>query len=62
LNITLQNVGNANVSIYNITGRRVYQTAINRSTTIPTSSFNHGVYFVKTDFAGKSSVARVLLR
>ena len=62
LNITLQGSGNANVSIYNVSGRRVYQTAINKSAVIPVNGLNYGVYFVKTEFSGKSFVSKVLLR
>ncbi|MCL1945699.1 MAG: T9SS type A sorting domain-containing protein [Chitinivibrionia bacterium] len=62
LNISLPSLGNANVFVYNVSGKIVYKTTINKSATIPVDNFKRGVYFVKTEFYGKNFVSKILLK
>jgi hypothetical protein len=63
LNISLpeQNY-KADISVYDILGRKIYQTSVSKSTTISLDNFYGSIYFVKTQYGGKSFVSKVLLR
>ena len=51
----------SSVSIYNVLGQEVYTANVNAlSTTIDTSSFTSGAYFVKVNVAGTEGIVKIL--
>jgi hypothetical protein len=64
LNVILENQksGAADISIYNVSGRKIYQTTVSQSTAISMNNFNSGVYFVKTEYGGRNFISKILLR
>jgi len=63
LNIVLdEQKGNVNISIYDVLGRKLYQTNASRSATISMRNFDSGVYLVKTEYGGRNFVSKVFMR
>ena len=62
LNINLGSQGMATISVYDVSGRQILRTTTNKNAVIPLKNVNSGVYFVKTEFAGKKFVSKILLR
>jgi hypothetical protein len=51
----------SSVSVYNVLGQEVYAAKVNAlSTTIDTSSFTSGAYFVKVNVAGTEGIVKIL--
>jgi hypothetical protein len=51
----------SSVSIYNVLGQEVYNSKVNAlSTTVDTSSFTSGAYFVKVNVAGTEGIVKIL--
>jgi hypothetical protein len=51
----------SSVSIYNVLGQEVYNAKVNAlSTTVDTSSFTSGAYFVKVNVAGTEGIVKIL--
>jgi len=51
----------SSVSIYNVLGQQVYNAKVNAlNTTIDTSSFASGAYFVKVNVGGTEGIVKIL--
>ncbi len=58
--VTVANVGTASIVVYNLLGNVVYSTSATETATLPTSTFNKGLYFVKIT-SGKTSTTKKLV-
>lgn len=62
IHVILDQTPNGSISIYDISGKQVYNSiTTNINTTISTSQYNKGIYLVKVENGGKSLVKKVII-
>ena len=62
LHITMEGRNNAVISVFDVSGRRVFQSRVNQNAVIPLNNLTSGVYFVRMESSGINHTSRVLLR